>query len=270
MARTNSAVMAEFRSKAGIGNRAIKKRRDKLLENGVPMPSDIATYVAAYEAGVNLGKHLDADTLRTVAEHVQLVRTTNSPAPQPTVAQPPAKRGRRRDRPQEEVQLRNVTVPPGCLSAQALTGAKRMAERVYPLLYVFENSVREFVDGHLTAKYGKDWWDRPKLVSSGPRAAYQKNKGAQGKNRWVERKATRPIYYTELGHLTDIITSQDGWAVFKSIFHDQSWVREHVRSIEVPRNVVAHMNPLLEKNIKGLEVRAQEWFDQIRDHPLPT
>ena len=126
------------------------------------------------------------------------------------------------------------------------------------------------MDGHLTQAHGKDWWDRPKLVGKGPRDALTRNKGAEGRNRWVERKNQRPIYYTELGHLADIITSEDGWKVFKPILDDQAWVKSHVRAFELPRNVVAHMNPLLEKNVKGLEVRAQEWFDQIKDHPPPT
>ncbi|MGH3052601.1 MAG: hypothetical protein ACRDM8_06530 [Gaiellaceae bacterium] len=29
----------------------------------------------------------------------------------------------------------------------------------------FENSAREFIDGHLTLAYGPDWWDDPKIVS---------------------------------------------------------------------------------------------------------
>ena len=33
-----------------------------------------------------------------------------------------------------------------------------MAERVYPLLYVFENSVRDLIELVLKAKYGNDWW----------------------------------------------------------------------------------------------------------------
>jgi hypothetical protein len=71
---------------------------------------------------------------------------------------------------------------------------------------------------------------------------------------------------SEPGHLADIIVSQDGWEVFKKHFPRQAWVTEHVRSFEQPRNVVAHMNPLQPSNIRGLETRAQEWFDQIKGH----
>ena len=267
MARANSGVMAEFRQKAGITNQAIKKRRDKILAL-VQMPVDVATYVAAQQAGVQLNKHLDEPTLRTVAEYGGMVRAA-SPEGQAPLPQPQPSKRATRAMVVQELKLPNVTVPPGMLSERAQSDAWRMAQRVYPLLYVFENSVREFVDGHLTTAYGKDWWDRPKLVGKGARDAFKRNKEAQGRNRWVERKNQRPIYYTELGHLADIITSEEGWNVFNPIFDDQSWVKSHVRAFELPRNVVAHMNLLLEKNIKGLEVRAQEWFDQIKDHLPP-
>lgn len=259
--------MAAFRVKAGITNQAIQQRRDKLLAL-VPGQTDTATNAAAHQAGVKLDKLISPEKVQEAAEYLRLVQQAGAPSPAaPTVANAPkaAAKGRVRD----EFKLPNVTVPPGTLSAGALGQAKKMAERAYPVLYVFENSAREFVHGHLKAAYGKDWWDREKLVPKGPREAYKRNKGAQGRNRWVERKNAHPIYYTELGHIADIITSDEGWKVFKPILNDQSWVKQHVRAFEVPRNVVSHMNPVLDKTIKGLEVRAQEWFDQIKDHPPP-
>lgn len=258
--------MAAFREEAAITNRAIKKRRDKILDL-VQMPVDIATYVAAQQAGVPLNKYLDEPTLRSVAEYGGMYRSASSEgqAPVPPLAPKPSGKPKA----PQELKLPNVTVPAGTLSERTQSDAFRMAQRVYPLLYVFENSVREFVDGHLTATHGKDWWEREKLVGKGPRDALKRNREAQDRNRWVERKNQRPVYYTELGHLADIITSEDGWKVFKPIFGDQSWIKSHVRAFELPRNIVAHMNVLLEKNIKGLEVRAQEWFDQIKDHVPP-
>jgi hypothetical protein len=267
VARADSGVMKEFREKARITNRAIQMRRDRLLDL-VQMPPEIATYVAAQQAGVQLNKYLDEPTLRTVAEYGAMVRAA-SPGGQAPVPRPQPSKPSRKSRGADEFKLPNVTVPPGTLSQRTQNDAWRMAQRVYPLLYVFENSAREFVDGHLTAKYGKDWWDEPGLVGKSARDALKRNREAQDRNRWVERKNQRPVYYTELGHLADIITSEKGWKVFRPIFDDQSWVKSHVRAFELPRNIVAHMNVLLEKNIKGLEVRAQEWFDQVKDHPPP-
>jgi Swt1-like HEPN len=267
VARADPKVVAAFKEKAGITDRAVRFRRDKLLEL-VPGQIDTATNAAAHQAGVKLDKLISPEKVQDAAQYLRLLQQAGAPSPAaPQVASTPKRTAKGKVR--DDFKLPNVTVPPGTLSARAVADAKRMAERAYPVLYVFENSVREFVDGHLRAEYGKDWWDRPKLVAKGPRESYERNKRAQGNNRWVERKNAHPIYYTELGHLADIVTSEDGWKVFKPILNDQAWVRQHVRAFEVPRNIVSHMNPVINNTIKGLEVRAQEWFDQIKDHPPP-
>jgi hypothetical protein len=70
----------------------------------------------------------------------------------------------------------------GALSDGQVKNARRMAERVYPLLYAFENSVREFVNGHLQAAYGRNWWDREKLVAKTVRDVVKRNQRAKGAN----------------------------------------------------------------------------------------
>ena len=76
-----------------------------------------------------------------------------------------------------------------------------MATKVYPLLYAFENSVREFIDGHLTAAYGKDWYDEPKLVYTDVRKTVERNRKADDENRTHSARNARPIYYTTFGEL---------------------------------------------------------------------
>jgi hypothetical protein len=66
----------------------------------------------------------------------------------------------------------------GALSEQQFSNAERMAGIVYPLLYVFENSAREFVAGHLEAAYRK---------------VVERNRKASGQERWVKRKNVHPI-----------------------------------------------------------------------------
>jgi hypothetical protein len=95
VARADSGVMNEFRQIAGIGNRAIQKRRDRVLDT-VQMPPDIATYVAAQQAGVQLNRYLDEPTLRTVAEYGGMVRAA-SPEGQSAVPHLLAS-GRRREK----------------------------------------------------------------------------------------------------------------------------------------------------------------------------
>lgn len=229
------------------------------------MPTDIATYVIAQREGVKLHRYLDEPTLAKVAEYEGRLTAKEGGQAAPAPAKPAARR-----RAAKTSTVDRSKIPVGALSEQQFNDAERMAFAVYPLLYVFENSARAFVAGHLEAAYGKDWWDRPKLVSNPIRKVVERNKAASGKERWVERKTVHPIYLTELGNLADIITSEEGWKVFDPIFPRQSWVVEHFRTIEAPRNVVAHMNPLMKTNVTGIETRYQEWFDQIADRVPKT
>lgn len=271
MARVNPDLMTAFREKAGITRQAIEARRDR-LRRLVPMPSDMATYVAAHRAGVDISKHLDEQTVRLVGEYDERVYVKEGRGAAAAMVAPasgPRRAARARSKRGGPRSIYpNLTVHEGALSEAQLNNAFRMAE-VYPLLYAFENSVREFVDGHLAAAYGKNWWDREKLVARPIRDVVRRNQRAKGSERWVLRPNVHPIYMTELGHLADIITSEDGWKVFKKLLIRQSWVQEHVRAFEQPRNVVAHMNPLAVSNIRGLEIRAREWFDQIKGHTPP-
>jgi hypothetical protein len=232
------------------------------------MPTDIATYVVAQREGVKIAKYLDETTLQTVAEFDSRLAQKEGGQSAPLTA--PGVRAERGRSASKAVDLTSINLPVGILSTQQTTEAHRMAGTVYPLLYVFENSARSFVRGHLEAVYGKDWWDDPKLVPNKVRKVVARNKAASGKERWVVRANPHPIYLTELGHLADIIISEHGWKVFKPpVFPRQSWVVEHFRTIEAPRNVVAHMNSLTASNIQGLQTRCREWFDQIAGH-LPS
>jgi hypothetical protein len=72
MSRTNSAVLAVLRKKLAkrgdppVSLQAVHQRRSR-IQDKVPMPTDIATYVVAQRAGVRLHQYLDADTLDQVA-----------------------------------------------------------------------------------------------------------------------------------------------------------------------------------------------------------
>jgi hypothetical protein len=258
--------MAALRDKEGITNQAIAQRRARLTKQ-VPAPTDIATYAVAHRATVNIARFLPEDVVSRVAEYEGRLHQKEASAPVPQ-ARKAAQATTKKTEPRE-VKFENFKVPPGTLSEKQLANAEKMAREVYPLLYAVENSMREFVNAHLTGAFGKGWWDREKIVSRPMRDVVKRNKAARGQDRWVLTGNVHPIYLIELGHLSDIITSEEGWPVFRKLLPRQSWVTELVKAMEQPRNVVAHMNPLQRQNINGLVTRAQEWFDQIKDHPPP-
>jgi hypothetical protein len=147
--------------------------------------------------------------------------------------------------------------------------ATRMAA-VYPILYAFENSVREFIDGHLTNAYGDKWSDDPRIVNTTIKSRVERNRNAQTRHRYHSRRTARFIYYTDLGDLPLIAHSENGWKVFKPLLPSDKWLPGIVEKIEASRNVVAHMNPLAKRDVDRIRLNFEDWMEQIRDHPPPA
>jgi hypothetical protein len=167
--------------------------------------------------------------------------------------------------------LDKIKVPDGVLSEKHRREAEAMATNAYPLLYAFENSVREFIDGHLSAAYGLDWWDEPNLVSTDVRNTVRIGRQAEAENRTHSARNARPIYYTTFGDLVLIVQSENGARVFKRpLFPRPTWFPELVKASEHTRNIVAHMNPLKARDLRRLEMNFQDWMSQIEGHLPPT
>jgi Swt1-like HEPN len=231
------------------------------------MPNDIATYIVAHRAGVRIDPHLDDETLERVATfEAQLA------AKEPRSSTESSRRSSRvpaRTTVTRDVKLGETALPKGALSPKHVTEAERMA-KVYPRLYVFENSVREFIDGHLVQAYGNDWWDDAKLVPTDVRRTVAISRKAEAENRAHTSHKARAIYYTTFGDLVRIVESENGWKVFKPpLFPRRTWFPELVRSSEVTRNIVAHMNPIQPADVKRLEMALQDWLRQIAGHEPP-
>lgn len=261
---TNRDLLAALRAKlGGVSIQAVQQRRAR-LQKLVPVPTDIATYIVAHREGLRINKYLDADTLQNVAEWEAKVAAKESPSSGDGQVQ--RAKGRQQQIVVREAKIGNIEVSRGSLSQKHIADAEKMAQ-VYPVLYVFENSVREFVDGHLTKAYGVNWWDESKLVPRGVRENVERVRSAEADNRAHTSRKARPIYYTMLGDLVNIVVSEKGAKVFKRpIFPRQTWFPELVRSAEVTRNIFAHMNPLQKRDIRRLEDALSDWLDQTKGY----
>jgi HEPN superfamily Swt1-like protein len=270
MARTNSDVLAALPEKlGGVTLQAVQQRRAR-IQALVDMPADIATYIVAQREGVKTNRWLDAETLQKVAEFDAMVRAREqgSGAVTPTTtSSTKAKKARPATR---NVTIGgNATIPPGALNPTHAADAKRMADEVYPMLYVFENSVREFIDGHLTAAYGKDWHLDPQTVRTPMREKVERNRNSEAKTRYHSSRQARFVYYTDIGDLVHIASSRNGVKVLQPMFPSASWFPSIVEKIEASRHVVAHMNPVQKRDIDRIRMNLEDWLDQIKDHPPP-
>jgi hypothetical protein len=267
---TDPKLLAALREKlGGVSTQAISQRRQRLTKL-VPMHADIATYVIAQREGLKLSKYLkDATLLAQVADADARLQARESAQPTTVRSAPRKVATGSRVSSSREVKLGDLPLPAAALSPGHVREAERMAH-VYPMLYVFENSAREFIDGHLDNAYGAGWWDEDKLVPREVRRTVEISRKAERENRTHTSAKARPIYYTTFGDLVRIVESENGWKVFKPpLFPRRTWFPELVASSEVTRNIVAHMNPLQPADVRRLEMAVNDWLRQIKGHEPP-
>ena len=233
----------------------------------VAMPTDIATYIIGHREGLKIDRWLGPDKLREVADFEARLAAKEGGSPMPTKP-----KSDKRSVPA----TKNVTIggkmkiPAGSLNPKHVSEAERMANEAYPMLYVFENSVREFVDGHLTDAYEKDWHLDPDIVKGDIRKKVERNRNSEAKTRYHSSRQARFIYYTDIGDLVDIYRSMKGVKVLQPLFPSDSWFPSTIEKIEASRHVVAHMNPVAKRDLDRIRLNLEDWLDQTKDAQPPT
>ena len=260
MAKTNSQVLAELRKKLdGVSHQAIQQRRARLQEL-VAMPSDIATYIVAQRNGVPIQRYLDTSTLETVATFEgRLAAKEGAPTSSGQGTSAKAKPTKR----EVVVSIAGIHVDrlPGMTQAHAIE-AKQMAEKVYPALYVFENSARDVISRLLEEGVGPDWWNE--VVKKELRDKAAKRKKDESKDPWHGKRAAAPIDYLDLSDLPLIVSASKAWPHLKNVFPRIAWFQELVNELNVSRRVAAHMNPLESDDIKNVEAAFRKWAKLLK------
>jgi hypothetical protein len=148
------------------------------------------------------------------------------------------------------------------LKASHATEAKAMAERVYPLLYLFENSLRDLIELVLRAQYGDDWWTA--AVPSKVREAADELKVQEKKDTFHGKRGRRDIDYLLLTQLWKIVNHK--WKDFEPFFPPgKHWVQYVIENdMNVSRRPIAHMNPLEDDDIKNVETTFRKWVRNLQ------
>jgi len=185
-------LRAHLQERLGVGERQLQRLVAKRAAE-LPSTTDEALYVLAHENGLRLQNYLTPMQIADVRALVQGRSVAPAPAPTPRTAA-----SRKSTTRSPEFIVDAITVPAGVLSERHFRDATLMAKDVYPLLYAFENSAREFIDGHLVVTYGSDWWDDSKLVSTGVRRTVEISRRAERDGRAID---LRPREYELLEYL---------------------------------------------------------------------
>jgi len=144
------------------------------------------------------------------------------------------------------------------LDNQTFDTAYNNAE-IYPIIYMFENSVRQFVVAVMKRKFGGNWWtERVETVNTKIHQNVTTRKLAEKEAPWHSGRGADPIFFTDIDDLKKIINTNS--KEFREILagkfeHVIVWIDE----IEKTRNILAHNNPGAKKDKDRLVLYAHDW-----------
>jgi hypothetical protein len=255
---TNRELRTALLAKLDISPQALSLRVQKKKRMS-PMSTELATYLIAHEEGIRIDKYLLPDTVDRVRGLVNLTRSSAAAS-----SPPPAIKSKR-----HASRLKEIRFPSGFKVSDVLLPSAKLQEaqemaKVYPLLYVLENSMREVIKRVMKARYGEDWWGTA-LTTAKLKEIHQKASGRLKKEKkWHQRRGSHPIDYVDLADLGALFQSNAA-IFFPTILDcDADWFRNFMDELEPSRNVIGHMNPLDPNNIKDLQVRVERWSKLLK------
>lgn len=251
----NRELMKELKEKYGVQDRRIQVMIKKLVEEtGDTISREIAALVLAADRNVKISKYASN---QEELDRVRVIRNERGSRP----LQPPKEKGSKaiKTRPPRQMHFEKVpkvTDPfiPNKIQDEALAMSK-----IYPLVYIFENSVRNIIVTVLENKYGTNWWELK--VTDNVRKNVKKVMNKQEDNPWHGKRGQHEIYYTTIGDLKSII--DNNWKDFKPILRNLEHIKVLIDKIEMSRNVFAHNNPLEKDDIDRLRINFKDWMKLI-------
>jgi hypothetical protein len=217
------------------------------------MTREEAAYVIAHREGIDLSKYLDQQSIQNIRQ----LMPQNAKG-----ISVPSKTGASKHL------IKNITInisgefkgTDPLLDEKVLNEAKAMAA-VYPLLYVLENSIRQFICLTMKKYHGDNWWE-----NTVPKELKEIVKGRMDDehiNSWHQKRGAKPIDYLDLNDLprffSKIIDN-----ISPKIIPDFEWIKQLIKEVYKSRCVLCHMNPLDKDSINSVKLRFNQWQKQMQ------
>lgn len=225
----------------------IKNVKDEL---GFGFPDDIALLILAGEEGIDVSTFIEPDYRNDYRDALKLRPRTIQRIVSTT--------------PTEVIRVMKIPDMPDLtcpnLTDKIFTDARKMAEAYY-YLYLFENSLRNFIIDTLNTSYGNSWWGTK--VNKKIREKARNRIEREDKNRWHSSRGAHPIFYVDIDDLKKIIIRNQG--DFESRLPDNpiEWLTQRINEIELSRNIIAHHNPLGDDDIEQVKRYFRQWTKQL-------
>ncbi len=259
--RINQKLKVDIAKSLNVTIRRVDQRISQRRQE-LPMTREHAAYTIAHEVGIDLAKYLSSQNLAEAREAISdWVSFKGSMSNQrPTSGESPSRAVATRKTGTLRIAGVSESAIPG-LSRKHIKEANEMADKVYPMLYLFENSIRSIIERVLSAKFGAGWWTS--CVSKRLRDKVKARKDEERKNTWHGRRGASEIYYLDLNDLWSIINHQ--WRHFEMLFPNKAWIENLITNdMNVSRRQVAHMNPIATSDVRNVETAFRKWTQQLQ------
>jgi hypothetical protein len=244
-------------TKLGITERQVYNRARELADPASLRPAE-AIWVLAAQNQINLSKYLPPE----VVDRVRVLQT-QIPAPSKTATRTSTKETPRaiKSGPREFRIGREFKGTDPILTSQVLNEAREMAD-IYPMLYVVENSMREFIRRIVDARRGVPWWTT--FSPTAIRRQIASRMADEKRNAWHQRRGIHPIDYLDLIELPAVVRSNESIFI-PNFLPTLRWFEQFVEELYQSRCVVCHMNPLERDNIQDVGLRLRKWQKHVAE-----
>jgi hypothetical protein len=153
------------------------------------------------------------------------------------------------------------------LPTSVIEQAKIMSETVYPYLYVFENSIRNFINLVMTDSKGVNWWatEMASVALQDIVRTANDRMTKESENYYHGKRGAHPLYYIDFIHLIKILRSKD--TIFQKYFTKvpgkMNAFLAKLEEIQPSRNVSSHHNPLGKHDLSRIYGYLIDWTKHL-------
>lgn len=161
-----------------------------------------------------------------------------------------------------EIQNLKIKAKPDLIPQELINKAQQNTE-VYPALFIFENSIRNFIQKILERRYGKKWWENK--VNKHTKESVEQRMKSEIMNPWHGHRGAHEIHYADFSELAVIIRNNavDFNPYFKRIKGKMFWLTQKLDELAMSRNNIAHVSPLRKRDRERFLLYFQDWYEQV-------
>jgi hypothetical protein len=223
---TDQRLRQDLLKKLNITKQALSQRVQRLKKE-TPMTTEEATYVIAHRAGLKLDKYLDNDTIDKIRQIM----------PQKTSGITSEKKGQIRQNTEITMSISGTFKGTDPLLGNTIINQANEMAKVYPFLYILENSIRQFICLIMERECGPDWWETD--VSKNLKCKVEDRMSNENANSWHQRRGSRFIDYLDLNELPNII-DRILKKITPKLLPSSNWLRNLIDEIYVSRCTMSH------------------------------